>query len=360
VTLGDALRLLAWYRSVRRDLPWRREVSAYRTLVSELMLQQTRVETVVPYFIRFMQEFPTVERLAASPESRVLELWAGLGYYSRARNLHHAAKAVAQAGGFPTTIEGLRALPGVGPYTAGAIGSIALGLPAALVDGNVERVLARLGAMADVGAALRKRTWAAAERAVRAVLEGEAGAAGDFNQALMELGATVCTPRSPGCGGCPVAESCAGRGDAARYPAKEAKRASPVVRATALVQVEGGKIRLARRPAGLLGGLWEPAISGEWVAAVGVSVAEVTHAFSHRKLVVDVRVLNETAGLVGEGLRLPGPVLTTGDYLEERWVRLGEVEHLALSRLAWKVIEAAQRAGLSPADRGETQGVPGP
>lgn len=345
MTPADARRLLLWYRSVRRDLPWRREVSAYRTLVSELMLQQTRVETVIPYFNRFMQEFQTVEQLAAAPESRVLELWAGLGYYSRARNLHRAAEAVALAGGFPATIEGLRALPGVGPYTAGAIGSIALGLPAALVDGNVERVLARLGAMVDVGAALRRRTWGAAERAVGAALDGEAGCAGDFNQALMELGATVCTPRSPGCTACPVADGCAGKGAAERYPAKEAKRASPVVRAAALVQVEGGKIRLARRPPGLLGGLWEPPISEAW-AAVGVSVAEVTHVFSHRRLVVDVRVLLATAGLASEVVRLPAPALTLGDYVEERWVRLGEVEHLALSRLAWKVIEAARRAGL--------------
>lgn len=344
MTPRDAASLLRWYRSAQRDLPWRREVSAYRTLVSELMLQQTRVETVIPYFHRFMEVFPTVERLAESPESRVLELWAGLGYYSRARNLHRAAKAVAQLGAFPATIEGLRALPGVGPYTAGAVGSIALGLPAALVDGNVERVLARLGAMGDVGATLRRRTWTAAERAVAAALGGEARCAGDFNQALMELGATVCTPRSPGCGACPLADSCAGKGEAERYPAKEPKRASPVVRAAALVQVESGKIWLARRPPGLLGGLWEPPISGEWAGALGVTVAEVTHVFSHRRLVVDVRVLPVTAGCAGEGVQLPAPVLTTGAYVEQRWVRLGEVEHLALSRLAWKVIEAATRA----------------
>lgn len=336
------LTLLPWYRAVRRDMPWRREVSAYRTLVSELMLQQTRVETVIPYFDRFMAEFPTVEALAGAAESRVLELWAGLGYYSRARNLQRAAQAVVAAGGFPGSVEGLRELPGVGPYTAGAIASIALGLPAALVDGNVERVVARLFALTSTGATLRKRVW---EEAERAVASAEPGAAGDFNQALMELGATVCTPRSPGCMLCPLATMCAGRGDAERYPTKVPKKVSPTVRATALVHVVDGRVRLVRRPPGLLGGLWEPPITANWTPGEGVSLGEVTHVFSHRKLIVDVRVIATPAGVAREPTPLPDPVLTTGAYEAEMWVPLGEVEFKALSRLAWKVLDVA-RGGI--------------
>ncbi len=354
MTAAPASPLLSWYRAVKRDMPWRRDVSAYRTLVSELMLQQTRVETVIPYFERFTAEFPTVQALAAAPESRVLELWAGLGYYSRARNLQRAAQAVALAGGFPSTVEGLRALPGVGPYTAGAIASIALGLPAALVDGNVERVLARLHAMPDAGAALRRRVWEQAEAAVLAAEHLEVGSAGDHNQALMELGATVCTPRSPRCGSCPVATGCEGRGDPERYPAKEAKKASPTVSATALVQVVEGRVWLVRRPPGLLGGLWEPPITAQWLADPGESVGAVTHVFSHRKLIVDVRV-RSGAARAREPQPLPEPVLTTGAYVEEAWVPLGEVEFRALSRLAWKVLDAARAAGFSSGTTAEPE-----
>ena len=346
----DGARLLAWYRAGHREMPWRSQVTPYRTLVSELMLQQTRVDTVIPYFERFMAAFPTIADLAQAPEQRVLELWAGLGYYSRARNLQKTAIAVVAAGGFPRDLAALQALPGVGPYTAGAIASIALGLDAAVVDGNVERVLARVFVLNLTATALRKRVWDEATRAVAATVQKDPGSAGDFNQALMELGATVCTPRAPNCALCPLSSGCAAGENAAAFPVKVAKKASPEVRATALVRVVDGRIWLGRRPDGLLGGLWEPPISVDWSLAPGSrSVAEVVHVFSHRRLIVDVRVpdLPET-GVVGEHTSMPHPALTAHAYAEEAWVNVGELEFRALSSLAWKVI----RAGLmTPARR---------
>ncbi len=327
----DPSALLAWFRAHRRSMPWREQVSPYRTLVSELMLQQTRVETVIPYFERFMAAFPTVEALATAPESRVLELWAGLGYYRRARNLQRAAQAVAAAGGFPTTVEGLLTLPGVGPYTAGAIGSIAMGLDAPLVDGNVERVLARVYAMEDAGPALTKRAWVAAGEGVRVAVATEPGSAGAYNEALMELGATVCVPVAPACGACPIARGCAGKERTAELPRKVAKKTSPTVHAVALLVEVDGRLWLGKRPPGLLGGLWEPPITANFVG--GERVADVLHVFTHRRLVVEVR-------RVGEVEDMPMPVLTTGAYVEEAWVPRGELEFRAMSKLAWKIVGA--------------------
>lgn len=329
----DAAALLAWYRRHRRRLPWRDEVSPYRTLVSELMLQQTRVDTVVPYFERFMRDFPTVEALAAAPLEAVLERWAGLGYYSRARNLHLAAQAVVARGGFPATVEGLQALPGIGPYTAGAVGSIALGLDAPVVDGNVERVLCRVNAWAEDPARIKARLWA---EAARHLPRGEAG---DYNQALMELGATVCAPRAPRCVVCPLAPGCAGRGDPERYPAKAPKSPIPETRWTAVVAWDEGRLLLARRPAtGLLGGLWEPPMGeGEDPAAMlrarlGMrveaveEVGTVIHVFSHRRQ----RTRVWRARVSGP----PAPV----DYADARWVPGAELGGMALSTLAKKVV----------------------
>lgn len=332
----DAAALLAWYRRHRRRLPWREEVSPYRTLVSELMLQQTRVDTVLPYFERFLRDFPTVEALAAAPLEAVLERWAGLGYYSRARNLHRAAQAVVERGGFPATVEGLRELPGIGPYTAGAVASIALGLDAPVVDGNVERVLCRVNAWAEDPARIKARLWA---EAARHLPRGEAG---DYNQALMELGATVCTPRAPRCGFCPLAPGCAGRGDPERYPAKMAKAPVPETRWTAVVAWDEGRLLLARRPpTGLLGGLWEPPMGeGDDPAAVlrerlgmGVEAVEeagtVIHVFSHRRQLTRVWRARASGP--------PAPV----DYADARWVPGAEVGGMALSTLARKVVERA-------------------
>jgi A/G-specific adenine glycosylase len=254
--------LVAWFRRGHRDLPWRRTRDPYAVWVSEIMLQQTRVETATPYFVRWMGRFPTVSALADAPLDDVLSQWAGLGYYARARNLHAAARDVVATygGAFPATADALRDLRGVGAYTAGAIASIAFGEAAPIVDGNVVRVVARLDALAGAAdhPALRKAVWRRADELVRA--DGGVDA-GDFNQAMMELGATVCTPASPGCSRCPVAAPCRARAAASvtEHPAPKAKKPPRAVDALALLIERAGKRLLVRRPpSGLWGGLWEP------------------------------------------------------------------------------------------------------
>lgn len=217
--------LLAWYRRHKRDLDWRRTRDAYRIWISEVMLQQTRVAAVTEYYRRWVARFPTVRDLARAPIEAVLREWAGLGYYSRARNLHRAARAIAahRAGEFPRRLDEALALPGVGRYTAAAVLSIAYDAPLAVVDGNVARVIARLAALrGDVRAAPAWQRIAATSAALLA-----ARAPGDWNQAMMELGATLCTPRSPRCGECPIARWCRARalGLAERIPAARRKRA---------------------------------------------------------------------------------------------------------------------------------------
>lgn len=245
-------------------MPWRGTRDPYRVWLSEVMLQQTQVVTVIPYFERFLKNFPTVRALAAAPLDDVLKLWAGLGYYSRARNLHRAAQMVARDfdGKFPDGPESIRTLPGIGAYTAGAVLSIAYGKPEALVDGNVARVLARLFKLEGDwrGGEGKKNIWNAARAALSEACAQKIDP-GDFNQALMELGATICSPRSPDCGRCPVARHCAARIDncQADYPQLNSRAASPEwhLRAWA-VRNRGGKILLARRAdKGLFGGMWE-------------------------------------------------------------------------------------------------------
>ncbi len=259
-----ALReLVAWFNRSRRVLPWREDPSLYRVWISEIMLQQTQVITVLPYFDRFMTAFPTVEKLAVAPEAAVLKAWEGLGYYSRARNLHRAAKAIHAAGDFPRTREGWLEISGVGPYTAGAITSIALGLPEPIVDGNVERVFARLRRLdrATGEANYKAELWELSKRAVlRAHADGLSPS--ELNQAWMELGATICTPRNPKCELCPVIRECAAkRADVvAEYPTKK-KRAEWIhvqESRVALVDLAGGKIYLEQTAKGeWREGLWD-------------------------------------------------------------------------------------------------------
>lgn len=251
--------LLEWYAEHARDLPWRRTRDPYAIWVSEVMLQQTQVATVIPYFERWLGRFPDVECLARADEHDVLHAWQGLGYYSRARSLLAGARAVLErhAGEIPSSVEALCALPGIGPYTAGAIASIAHGARAAIVDGNVERVLCRLFALAGdpKKQPLKRQLW---QRAEALIPEGRAS---DFNQALMELGATLCTPRSPRCERCPWAAACAARARGApeAFPEAAPRPKPTAVRMVAAVVERDARVLLTRLPddAPRWAGLWQ-------------------------------------------------------------------------------------------------------
>jgi A/G-specific adenine glycosylase len=240
--------LLAWYDRHRRDLPWRATRDPYRVWLSEIMLQQTRVAAVIEHYQEFLRLFPTIDKLAAAREASVLAAWSGLGYYRRARRLHAAAKIIVREHGekFPPTAEGLQALPGIGRYTAAAIASIAFDEPVAVVDGNVERVLQRVAGKRLAGEPL----WQAANHLL------DAKRPGDFNQAMMELGATVCTPRTPGCLTCPVIELCATRGVLAATvkPVRQKKREIHYA-----LNCLNGEVFLVQRArdASLMPGMWE-------------------------------------------------------------------------------------------------------
>jgi A/G-specific adenine glycosylase len=305
--------LLAWYDVGHRAMPWRSAPTPYHVLLSEIMLQQTRVDTVIPYFERFIARWPTLEALAAADDDDVLAAWAGLGYYRRARALLAAARAAVARGGLPADPDGLRELPGIGPYTAGAIASIAFGQPAAAVDGNVERVISRLDARRE------DPTRPAGKRAITArVLELQpADRPGDFNQALMELGATVCAPRNPRCLVCPWREPCRARalGVAEELPIKPKKAAPVAERGVAgVLRLDTGLLLARRAPDRLLGGLWEPptgplgddeepadAVVALFAGALGVPVAvdahlgRVVHVFTHRRWTLEVFAVRAVA-----------------------------------------------------------------
>lgn len=286
-------RLLAWFDAHKRDLPWRGVGDPYAVWVSEVMLQQTRAGFVAPYYRRWMERFPDVGALADADLDEVLRLWRGLGYYARARNAHRCARQVrdGRGGAFPSSAAALRALPGIGPYTAAAVASIAFGEAVPAVDGNVRRVVARLFDLPDP-------SLAEARNLAAGMMDGTRP--GDFNEAMMELGATVCTPRSPTCGACPLAAGCRARagGTVAERPLR--RKRGPVPARIWDVQVAvspQGRTLVVRRPReGLLGGMWEfPAVEVEDGADRGVrsmKVAEpamgavvalppVTHRFSH-------------------------------------------------------------------------------
>ena len=310
--------LLAWYDANARDLPWRRTRDPYAIWVSETMLQQTRVDTVIPYYTRFLEHFPDLASLARADLESVYSLWTGLGYYSRARNLHSAAQSVVAdwGGALPDQAESLRELKGIGRYTAGALASIAFDREEPIVDGNVIRVFARLvGIREDVGE--RKvidRFWNLASELVAGPRPG------DLNQALMELGATVCTPRKPACEGCPLESPCVARaqGDPASLPIKKKRTAVRRVEATAGWIERRGRVLGVQRPeGGLLGGLWElpggdlqPGEAPEaglrrcLAESLGLEVTgletagTVEHLFSHRRLRLHVFRIAEFTGRV--------------------------------------------------------------
>jgi A/G-specific adenine glycosylase len=311
-----AKKLLRWYARHARDLPWRGSTDPYAVWVSEIMLQQTRVEAVLPYFERWMKRFPSLPDLAAASEQEVLSLWEGLGYYSRARSLHRAARIVLEqfGGELPRSVTSLRKLPGIGRYTAAAIASIAFGLDAAALDGNIRRVLARLfdvDTPADTPAG-EKMLWSLAEENL------PHGRAGDFNQALMDLGASICLPKNPRCLLCPLAEFCRARELAIQEqrPVLKPRVEVPHYTVTAAVIQRQGKILLAQRPRdGLLGGLWEfpggKTEPGESLAgclrreireelAAGIRVGEpfgvYRHAYTHFRITLHAFLCDLSAG----------------------------------------------------------------
>lgn len=327
-TVPDAAALLHWYDRHRRGLPWRHlpgeAPDPYRIWLSEIMLQQTTVTAVIPYFGRFLARFPDVAALAAAAEEEVLTLWAGLGYYARARNLHACAKRVALLGGFPETLDGLRALPGVGAYTAAAIAAIAFGVPVVPVDGNVERVCARVFAVTAALPAARPVIAAAAARL------GEPSAArarpSDFAQALFDLGATLCTPAHPACALCPWLQDCAGRraGIAAELPRKAAKPVRPHRWGAVfwLVDADGHVLLRRRPPRGLLGGMtelpgtpWLPDrrsrsddLADAPMAAEWRQAGDVVHVFTHFALNLAVYTASVPA-IVADGFLRPATAL---------------------------------------------------
>lgn len=329
-------RLLNWYHTHKRILPWRDHPDPYAVWVSEIMLQQTRVETVIPYFEKWMRLFPNVTALASASEQTVLNAWEGLGYYSRARNLHKAAKIVAEKfnGELPRDLDDLKSLPGIGRYTVGAIASMAFGMDEATLDGNLRRVFARLFDVTEFAdsPAGEKVLWAlAAENLPK-------GQAGDYNQALMDLGATICLPKKPRCLLCPLMEICKARehGTQELRPVLKPKKGTPQYIHAAAVVMERGRVLLSQRPAdGLLGGMWEfpNARVGEnpakeltnalrEAASIRVERGEalevVSHAYSHFKVMVHPFICRAVSIPKKKNLK---------------WVKLGELDDFPMGKV---------------------------
>lgn len=350
---------MAWFARARRDLPWRRDYDPYGVWVAEMMLQQTQVETVLPYYRRWMARFPTLASVAAAPLAEVLKHWEGLGYYARARNLHRAAQAVVERhqGRLPETVEELTVLPGIGRYTAGAIASIAFNHPAPLVDGNVARVLSRVAALKHParGPEGQRVLWALAQ----AALPPESPRA--FNEALMELGALVCRPRAPECPRCPLALHCRARrlGDPEAYPVRPRRRARLVRKGVMLLARAGQRMLVRRRPpGGLWGGLWEfpwrelhdgesPAAALRRLAAeLGLAMdgracagGALVHGLTHFRL----ELTCFTAHIKGYPRQ--------NDDGGTRWVTPAELKALALGRLNHKALALLNTPGGTRAAR---------
>jgi A/G-specific adenine glycosylase len=311
-------QLLAWYDTHRRDLPWRANCDPYRVWISEIMLQQTRVAAVIEHYREFLRHFPTVQKLAAAREASVLAAWSGLGYYRRARMMHAAAKMIVheRGGRFPASSKELEDLPGIGRYTAAAIASIAFDEPVAVVDGNVERVLQRKFGKSLAGEEL----WKAANE----VLDRER--AGDFNQAMMELGATVCTPKDPSCLMCPVLDFCLTRGESApvRKAIRQKRREAHYALEVRLVGSDSKEVFLVRRPrnASLMAGMWElPEALGK--NGVGKPLLTLRHS---------ITVTDYTVKVWSEAV----PSSTRG-----KWVPAARLNRVALTGLARKILRAA-------------------
>jgi len=320
--------LLDWFALNGRDLPWRHTKDPYAIWLSEIILQQTRIQQGMDYWLRFMQRWPKVEDLANATEDEVLKEWQGLGYYSRARNLHTAAQQVVELGGFPTTIEGIKQLKGVGDYTAAAIGSIAFGLPAAVVDGNVYRVLARhYGINTPINTTQGKHLFT---ELAQSLLPTDKPA--EFNQAMMDFGAIQCTPTSPKCVVCPLQETCealhTGRID--ELPVKEKKLTIQTVHLTYIYIKCKGKTAIRRRPAGgIWQGLWEPYNVADaiplWGQGTVLLAKDVKHILTHRILLTDFYLLETDTQ----------PTLSD-EYI---WVNENDLDQYAVPRLIEILLE---------------------
>ncbi|MEO8127923.1 MAG: A/G-specific adenine glycosylase [Bryobacteraceae bacterium] len=313
-------KLLSWYEEAHRDLPWRRTRDPYAIWISEIMLQQTRVAAVIPFYYRFLERFPDIESLAAAPEADLLACWSGLGYYSRVRNMQNAARQM--NGRFPADYDAIRALAGVGDYTAAAVASIAYGLPHAVLDGNVIRVLSRLTNNAgDVGDLSTRRQL---QQAAGQLLDAKQP--GLFNQAVMELGATVCLPRQPQCLLCPIAEFCRAKhqGTAGELPVKVRKTEPVKLQRTVLVIQRDGGILMWRRPddSRKLAGFWElPEPHLLPSAEIGVCLGEFRHSITNHNYVFCVSL--------AEAQRIPR---------QFKWVSAGELQTLPLSTTSRKAL----------------------
>lgn len=328
-------RLATWYRLNGRDLPWRRTRDPYAVWVSEIMLQQTQVATVLPYYDRWMTRFPTVEALASADEQEVLALWQGLGYYRRCRNLLAGARTVAEVG-YPTTAKGWRDIPGVGAYTAAAIASITLDEQSAVVDGNVERVFARVTASTATGSRLNREAtkWA------QSLIPSESP--GDWNQAMMELGATICTPKNPKCEQCPITKVCGAyaKGDPTRYPISLPKKPIVSLASIVWVPVREGLVGVRQIPKGeWWEGMWEfPREQDEAVLRLLLWPAEtielglVRHTVTHHRISLMVKLVR----------------LRQGAGKDLRWLPLGELEALPMPAPQRKIARLAAQ-NLTPA-----------
>jgi A/G-specific adenine glycosylase len=369
--------LLRWYARERRDLPWRRKSDPYRVLVSEIMLQQTTVETAIPYFERFISAFPSVSALGRAREEEILAIWSGLGYYRRARALLAAARIIVEkhAGVVPDDLAALRALPGVGPYTASAVLAMAYGRREVALDGNLRRVLARLVAFeGDPRSREGEALLMAAGRRLVAAADPSA-----LNQALMDLGATICTPRSPRCGECPMSRRCDAKrlGLQEAIPPARARKAAVNVGLAACVLRRGRQILLRRRSGGLMDGMWEfpmaeaggevtaaEAIAGEILRRHGIRVGElrpvgeIRHTITHHRLRIQVFEARTRSSAIRRSA-LPS-VAEPGGALGRwpagapgrgptRWVAEGRIPSLPLTGIARKILRAS---GLGAAARG--------
>ena len=331
-----ALTLLEWFRENGRELPWRQTHDPYSVWLSEIILQQTQVKQGWDYWERFMRRWPTVEALAAATEDEVLREWQGLGYYSRARNLHHAARQIVALGHFPDTIEEIKQLKGVGDYTAAAIGSIAFGLPAAVVDGNVYRVLSRhFGIDTPINTTEGKKLFAAlAQEQLLPALNREGQGAGLYNQAIMDFGASQCTPQSPRCDDCPLMETCAAlrEGRVGELPVKQKTLVVKERHLTYIYIRCNGETAIHRRPAGdIWQGLYEPLLTEQVPTGAVLLRQNVKHVLTHRILMADFYLLETDEK----------PVLPD-DYF---WIKETELDRYAVPRLIEILLSSVMTKG---------------